>query len=186
MRRFVTQRAAARLVFIIGLFLMFLGSAFLITSLMEISRTSVLVSFLFIILGIGCAISAIKLSWRSIYLFFAALFFQAGLFLFLHALHIIPMRFSQTWPLLSIFAGIALFPAGWHRYGVLKANYIVPSVTFVILGSMLMVFALNLVSFSMAQFAKNWWPLFVLLVGLVLVLVSLGTKLQKPRDGDSA
>jgi hypothetical protein len=176
MRHFVTRRGAARFVFIIGFLFMFLGSGFLIGSLMQISRTSILLSFLLIILGISCAAFAIRISWRSLYLFYAALFLQAGLFLFLYTLRIIPIRLSQAWPLLSVFAGIALFPAGWHRYGAFKANYIVPSVTFIVLGSVLMVFALKLVSFSLAQFVRNWWPLLMVLAGLILVLGSVGTK----------
>ncbi|MDR2257950.1 MAG: DUF5668 domain-containing protein [Treponema sp.] len=175
MRLLLTRRTAARIIFIIGLFLMFLGIAFLISSLVEKSRLSVLISFSFIILGVGCAVLAIRLNKRSLYLFFAAFFLLTGLFLFLAALSIIPFSFSEAWPLLSVFSGIALFPAGWHRYGAFRSRYVVPSIAFVALGSVLMVFSLDLVSFSFAQFVKNWWPLLVVLAGLTLVLISLGT-----------
>ena len=176
MRNFVTRRAAARFVFNIGFFLMFLGSAFLIGSLVEISRVSILVSFLLIIFGINCTVFAIRFTRRSLYLFFAALFFQTGLFLFLYTQRIIPINLSHAWPLLSIFAGVSLFPAGWHRYGAFKPHYIVPSAAFVILGSILMVFALDLVSFSLAQFVRNWWPLLIAMAGLILILASLGAR----------
>jgi len=176
MRPFVTRRSTASFIFIIGFFLMFLGSAFLIESLVEVSRIAILLSFLVIVLGISCAFFAFKLKWRSVYLFFAALFLQAGIFLFLYTIHIIPFLLSQSWPLLSIFAGIAFLPAGWHRYGVIKPGYIVLSVTFIVLGIILMIFALKLVSFSLAQFIRNWWPLIVVLTGLILVLISLGAK----------
>lgn len=176
MQLFVTRRSTARFVFIIGFLLMFLGSAFLIGSLVEISQILVLVSFFLIILGISCAIFAIKLNRRSLYLFFAALFLQAGLFFFLNAMNIIHVGFLKSWPLLSIFTGIAFIPAGWHRYGIFRPNYIVLSAAFIILGSVMMVFALDLVAFSLAQFVRDWWPLLVLLAGLILVLVSLGTK----------
>ena len=172
----------ARLVFIIGFFLMFLGTAFLIGSLMEISRASILLSFLLIIAGAGCAVFAIKLNRRSLYLFFAALFLQAGIFLFLDAIKIIPVRFSHVWPLLSVFAGIALIPAGWHHYGAIKVKYMVPSAAFIILGSALMVFSMDMVTFSLSRFVLDWWPLLVLLAGLTLVLVSLSTKFPgEPR-----
>jgi hypothetical protein len=171
----LTRRTAARLVFIIGLFLMFLGSAFLLSSLAEKSQISILISFFFVILGVGCAVLAIKLHKRSLYLFFAAFFMLVGLFLFLSALSIIPFSFSQAWPLLSVFSGIALFPAGWRRYGSFRSRYVVPSIAFVALGSVLMIFSLDLVSFSFAHFMKNWWPLVVVLAGLTLVLISLGT-----------
>jgi hypothetical protein len=177
MRFLKTRKSAVRLVFIIGFLSMLLGAAFLIGSLMEISQAMVLVSFLLVLLGICCAVFTLSFNRRSSYLFYAALFFQAGLFLFLDALHIIPIDFYRTWPLLSVFVGIAFLPAGWHRYGKFKANYIVISAAFIALGSVLLVFSLNLVDFSLAQFIRNWWPLLLLLAGLTLVLISLGTRL---------
>ena len=176
MRFFVTRRSAANFIFIIGCILMFLGVAFLLESLLDLSRVSILVSFLLLLLGTGCAVFAIKLNWRSIYLFIAALFLQAGLFLFLKTLGIISMKLSQSWPLLSIFTGIALLPSGWYKFGVVKVVYIVPAVTFIILGSVLMVFALDLVAFSLAQFIHEWWPLLIVLAGLILVLLAVSTK----------
>jgi hypothetical protein len=175
MRHIVTRKTAARIIFIIGLFLMCLGSAFLLSSLVEKSRIAVMVSFLFVMLGVGCAVLALKLNKRSLYLFFAAFFMQVGLFLFFSALSILPVSFSRAWPLLSVFSGIALFPAGWRRYGSFRSRYVVPSIAFVALGSALLVFSLDLVSFSFAHFMKNWWPLLVVLAGLTLVLISLGT-----------
>jgi len=176
MRLIVTRRSAANFIFIIGFFLMFLGSAFLIESLMDISRISILLSFFLMILGICCAVFAIRLNLRSLYLFFAALFLQAGVFLFLYTLHIIPFHLSRLWPLLSVFSGIALFPAGWHKYRIIRANYLVPSVAFIILGAFLMVFALDIVPLSLAQFLRKWWSLVIVIAGLILLLISLVMK----------
>jgi hypothetical protein len=166
----------ARLFFIIGIFLMFLGNAFLLGTRVGTSRISVLAAFFFILVGSGCAVLAIKLNKRSVYLFFAAFFMLVGFFLFLSALGIIPVDFSRAWPILSIFSGLALFPAGWHRYGAFRSRYVVPSLTFVFLGSALLVFSFEMVPFSFSQFIIDWWPLLVVLGGLILVLVSLGTK----------
>jgi hypothetical protein len=170
------RRLAARFVFIIGCFLMFLGSGFLLGTLAGISRVSILSSFLFVIAGSLCAALAIRLNKRVIYLFFATFLLLVGFFLFLSALHIVPIPFSKSWPLISIFCGIALFPAGWRRFGAFKIAYVVPSIAFVFLGSALLIFSLDLVAFSFRQFMLNWWPLLIVLAGLVLVLVSLGTK----------
>ena len=171
-----TRRTVARLIFIKGLLLMFLGSAFLLGNLAGTSRISVLAAFFFVILGSGCAVLAIKLNKRSLYLFFAAFFMLVGFFLFLSALKIIPVEFSEAWPLISVFSGLALFPAGWHRYGAFRSRYVVPSIAFVILGSGLLVFSFNIVPFSFSHFMIRWWPLLVVLTGLMLVLISLGTK----------
>ncbi|MDR1955436.1 MAG: hypothetical protein LBQ30_01115 [Treponema sp.] len=169
------RRRAARLIFIIGLLLMFLGSAFLLGNIAGTSRISVLASFFFVILGSGCAVLAIKLNKRSLYLFFAAFFMLVGFFLFLSALRIIPVAFSKAWPLISVFSGLALFPAGWHRYGTLRSRYVVPSIAFVLLGCVLLIFSFGIVPFSFSQFIIQWWPLLVVLTGLILVLISLST-----------
>ncbi|MDR3342384.1 MAG: hypothetical protein LBT14_06280 [Treponema sp.] len=171
-----TRRVIAWFVFIIGLLLMFLGSAFLLGHLAGTSRVSVLLAFFFVILGSGCAVLAIKLNKRSLYLFFAAFFILVGFFLFLSALKIIPVAFSEAWPLISVFSGLALFPAGWHRYGAFRSHYVVPSLAFVMLGSVLLIFSFNMVPFSFAHFMLNWWPLIVVLAGLILVLIALSTK----------
>jgi hypothetical protein len=155
---------------------MFLGSAFLLGTIAGKLQLSVLGAFFFVILGALCAVFAIKLNKRSLYLFFAAFFIQVGFFLFLIALKIIPLEFSRWWPLLSVFSGLALFPAGWRRYGSIRSRYVVPSLTFVILGCLLLIFSFDVVPFSFKQFMLEWWPFLVVLAGLILVLIALGTR----------
>jgi cytochrome c biogenesis protein CcdA len=181
MRHDVKRRLTARLVFFGGLLLMLLGCAFLLGTLAGISRISVLAAFFFIIIGSFCAFFAVRLNKRSAYLFFATFFILLGFFLFLSSLNIVPMVFEDWWPSVSIFAGLALIPAGWHRYGVIKIRYLVPSAAFIILGAVLLIFSLGIVSFSFKQFILNWWPLLIVLAGLILVLMALGTK-NFPKD----
>jgi hypothetical protein len=176
MRILISYRSAASLLFIIGLSLMFLGTVFLFGSMKDVSKISVLTSFFFVLTGIACAVFAIKLNKRSLYLFFATFFLQLGLFLFLSALHILPVKFSQAWPVLSVFSGIALIPTGWHRYGIFRLQYLVPAGAFIVLGVFLLIFSLDLVPFSLFQFVLTWWPLLLVLAGLTLILVALGTK----------
>jgi hypothetical protein len=172
-----SRRIAAWLAFLIGLLLMFLGSAFLLGSLAGTSKFSVLLAFLFVIAGIFLALVAIKMNKRSTYLFFASFFLMAGFFLFLSALNIIPRDiFYKAWPLISIFSGLALVPAGWRRYGTFRSRYMAPALVFVVLGCALLVFSFDVVDFSFKQFILNWWPLLIALAGLLLVLISLGTK----------
>jgi hypothetical protein len=181
MMRIRFQKITARFIFIFGLLCMFLGCGFLLGTLAETSETSVLGSFFFVIIGSGCAFLAIKLNKRSLYLFLATFFLLVGFFLFLSALKIIPFIFAKGWPILSVFAGLALIPAGWHHYGKIRPWYVVPSVAFIILGCMLLIFSLDVVSFSFKQFMLDRWPLLLVLAGLILVLISLGTK-GRPED----
>ncbi|GHV17232.1 hypothetical protein FACS189493_4480 [Spirochaetia bacterium] len=175
------RRVIAQVVFVGGLLLMLLGSAFLLGTISGTSRVSVLFAFFFVIIGSGSAILAVKLNKRSFYLFFATFFILVGFFLFLSSLRIVPITLQHWWPLISVFAGLALLPSGWHAYGVVRVRYVVPAIAFVVLGTVLLIFSLDMVSFSFKQFILQWWPLVVALAGLILVLVSLGTK-NKTED----
>jgi hypothetical protein len=172
----LTRRLAARLAFITGLFLMVLGAVFLLGSLEGSSRVSVTAAFLFVLFGALCAFFAIRLNKRSSYLFAAAFCFMVGIFLFLQAIRIIPFPFSQAWPLLSVFSGLALLPAGWRKYGGFSSRFFVPACAFVILGCVMLVFSFDVAPFSFSHFILEWWPILFVLCGLVLILISLGTK----------
>ena len=175
MRSKLFRKFAASLVFFAGLFLMILGITFLFGFLEGTSRISVFFAFLLVVTGAFCAVLAIRLNKRYTYLFFASFLMMSGLFLFLSALGIIPLPFSRAWPLLSVFSGLALLPVGWRRYGTFRKRYIVPSLAFVALGCVLLIFSLRVVPFSFRQFINEWWPLVFLFGGLTLVLISLGS-----------
>jgi hypothetical protein len=172
----ILHRIAARIIFIIGLIFMLLGIAFLFGSMNEISSAAIFLSFLVVVAGCFLAFFSIRLNKSSAYLFFASFFILTGFFLFLSALRIIPVAFSHAWPLLSVFSGLALLPAGWRRYSRFRANFVVPSIVFLFLGCGLLIFSFRMVPFSFSQFILNWWPLLFALGGILLVLLSLGTK----------
>ncbi|MDR0388898.1 MAG: hypothetical protein LBH73_02390 [Spirochaetaceae bacterium] len=169
------RKTTAKYVFMLGLLFMLLGSALLLASMTDSSRLPVLGSFLVVVSGVALAALAIKLNRRSVYLFFAAFFIQMGLFLFLSAVHVISEPFSRLWPLLSVFAGLSLIPSGWHRYHVLRSRYVVPAGAFVFLGCMLLPFSLKMLPFSFARFISAWWPLLIILAGLILMLIALSS-----------
>jgi hypothetical protein len=171
-----SNRRAARGVFFAGLVLMIFGCIILLDAIIGISRLSVLWSSLCVIIGVLCAVLAIKLNKRPAYLFFAAFFMQIALFLFLSALRIVPFTLAQGWPFLAIFVGLALLPPGWRHYRTIRYRYLIPSLAFTALGCMLLVFSLKVVSFSFKQFFIAWWPLLLVLAGLLLILLSVSTK----------
>ncbi|MDR2312949.1 MAG: hypothetical protein LBE02_00255 [Spirochaetaceae bacterium] len=170
-----TRRITAHIIFIAGLFLMLLGIGFLLGTMTGISRLSVLWPSLFVIIGAFCAVLAIKLNKRTLYLFFATFFILIGLFLFLSALKIIPITLIQGWPLLSVFSGLALLPAGLRYYRAFRYKYLIPSLAFVVLGCTLLVFSFKVVSFSFKRFVVNWWPLLIVLGGIILILLSFSS-----------
>jgi len=176
MQSILTRRTAARLFFIIGFLLAALGFIFFQGSITNISGVDMLISLPLVMIGIGCAVIAIRLNKSSLYLFFAAFAIQVGVLIFLLGMEILPVDYSRLWPFLSIFTGIALVPVGLYRYGTVRFRSLVPTLAFIFLGAVMLIFSLKLVSFSLSQFIKDWWPLLIVLCGLILMFVSLGTK----------
>ena len=169
----MTRKSTASAVFFLGLCLMILGTTFLFGFLERASQISIFLAFLLVVAGVFCTILAVRLNKRSSYLFFGSFFLMAGIYLFLSAMAVFPLGFSRAWPLLSVFSGLALLPAGWRRHGGFKTSFFVPSCAFVILGCFLLFFSLRVVPFSFREFIITWWPLLFLLGGLTLVLTSL-------------
>jgi len=153
---------------------------FLISTYATLPRLQIFGAVLVIIIGACCAVLAIKMNKRSFYLFVAAFFILTGLFLFFKILGLITLTMIQSLPLFSVFAGLALLPAGWHRYNEFKAAYLVPSAAFIVLGGFLLLFSLKVTHFSFRQFMLEWWPLLMLMAGIMLILLSLSGK--KPRN----
>lgn len=176
MQSILTRRTAARLFFIIGFLLAALGFIFFQGSITNISGTYMLISLPLVLIGVGCAVAAVKLNKSSLYFFFAAFAIQVGVLILLIGMEILPVDYSRLWPFLSVFSGIALIPTGLHRYGVVRFRYLVPSLAFIFLGAVMLIFSLKLVPFSLSQFIKDWWPFLIVLCGLILMFVSLGTK----------
>jgi hypothetical protein len=106
-----------------------------------------------------------------------------GSFLFLSAMKIIPFSLKEGWPLLSVFAGLALLPAGWRHYRSIRYRYLIPAAGFVALGCILLVFSFRVAPFSFKRFIITWWPLVLVVAGILLVLLSLVSK-AKTGNGD--
>ncbi|MDR0410668.1 MAG: hypothetical protein LBH75_01675 [Treponema sp.] len=168
----------ARFIFIAGLFLTLIGIVFLLGNLTDVSQKHLFLSFLFGLVGAG----AISFNKRAIYLFFASFFIMTGPFLFLSALNIFPFSIKEIWPLAAVFSGLALVPVGWRKYGRLHPVFVVPAVTFIVLGGILLVFSFRVVSFNFRQFVLDRWPLFFVLAGIVLVLLALSNKRVEKRS----
>jgi len=177
------RKTTARFIFIIGLFLMILGTTFLFGPMEGRSRVSLFIAFLLVITGVFCAFLAIKLNKRTAYLFLSTFFMLSGIFLLLLALDIIPLTLTQAWPFLSVIAGASLLPLALRRRGGFKPSYFVSSCVFIIMGLILLIFSLNVVPITFRQFIQEWWPVLLIFCGLILVLTSLSVKKRiNPND----
>ncbi|MDR1903783.1 MAG: hypothetical protein LBQ88_16060 [Treponema sp.] len=170
----LTRKLTARIIYIIGFLLMFMGNVFLISAYTGPAHVPVFVSFFLVILGSACAAIAVKFDKRSVFLFSVLFFFLIGVFLFLSVIRIIPISFTQSWPLLSVFAGLALLSTGMSKYGYSNNRFVIPAAAFIVLGLILLIFSFDIVPFSFRDFMTNSWPVFV--IGAACILIFAGVR----------
>jgi hypothetical protein len=168
------KKIFARIIFCAGVILSLSGVVFILLNFASITRWQITGSFIFLIIGGLCVFFAIKLKRKPLYLFFAALFILIILFLLFKITGVIKLTLKQSWPMLSVFSGLALLPAGRRRYGDIRRIYLVPSIAMVALGGFLMLFSLRITSFSFKQFALEWGPVVIIISGIMLLLLLLG------------
>jgi uncharacterized membrane protein HdeD (DUF308 family) len=171
----IKKKKIARIIFYVGILLSLAGSVFLLFNFTSITGLQVVIAFLLLIIGGLCVFFAVKLRKKSLYLFFAAFFALIWLFLMFKVCGVITLNLRQSWPLLSVFTGIALLLAGINRYDKVRRIYLIPSVALIVLGCFLLLFSLKITSFSFKQFVLDWCPVIVIMSGITLILFSIGS-----------
>lgn len=85
------------------------------------------------------------------------------------ALGLFNLTLDKIWPVGMIFCGVSLIPAGYYGYHRLRTAYIFPSVLIIILGILFSLFSFDIIPVSLARLAAQWWPVFLILLGCVLI-----------------
>jgi len=115
--------------------------------------------------------------------FFLGLLFQLIGFLFiLIDLELISYAFSQLWPVVLIFAGFCLFVTNFYKQSRILKQFLVPAVLLFCLGLVFLLFSLHLFNFTFSQFVVEWWPLFIVVMGIILVVLFFINKKKVPVE----
>lgn len=162
----------AELAFILGVLLAVTGVSALLYSV----RTGRLFMLVLAAMVMSCSFIFFRLATslrRNPRYFFVASFASLmSLFMFLRFFEVITAPITALWPLLVITSGLSLFAAGYFAYRKMVLSIIVPSFAFVLMGALFLLFSFGIVNFSFKSFFLQWWPLFLLFAGLLLLLVS--------------
>ncbi|MCR4822189.1 MAG: hypothetical protein K5873_04880 [Treponema sp.] len=105
-----------------------------------------------------------------------AIFFFAGLLLFFMGLFttfvltdVLPFEARNLWPIAVIVSGICLDLTCIFKHRKLRGVYFTPSVIIVILGTIFLLFSLNVIKVPFTVFISKWGPLALILAGAVLI-----------------
>ncbi|MDR3356537.1 MAG: hypothetical protein LBO04_05035 [Spirochaetaceae bacterium] len=170
MQHGIRRKKIARTMFYAGIVLSLSASLFLAFYFSSSTGLQLIISLLVFIIGSLCVFFAVKLRPCSLYIFFAAFLTLLGVFLLFRASGVITAGLKQSWPVLSVFSGVALLLSGSRRYDGIDSSHLIPSVALIVLGLFLLIFSLKITSFSFKQFVLDWCPVIVIMSGIMLVL----------------
>ncbi|MDR2842589.1 MAG: hypothetical protein LBV52_05255 [Spirochaetaceae bacterium] len=181
MQGHVKKRNQRLSILIIGFVLFSTGTILVLSTFSDLSNVSVLVSAIAVIIGFLSYILTVKLKKPAWYLFISLIIGFVGLyFLILFSNAFAPyFTFGRTWPVFSILVGIALIPVGWRRYGGFKLFYVVPAISFVVLGAFLFLLSSGILQIDVKKFILKALPVFMVISGLFMIFASLFTSKKK-------
>ncbi len=132
------------------------------------------------------------LSLSAVFLFLAFAFIKNGLFLFLGIFsfltgivfllgdtELVNPTMRNLWPLIVVASGISLFPAGIYKLKRIRTVYLFPAIALVGLGLFFFLFSMHIVKISFVQFFSKWWPAFLIIFGIALVVIFLWQQSHK-------
>lgn len=97
--------------------------------------------------------------------------FLTGILLLLIDAHIIPYSIGNLWPVVVMFGGVCILLSGGYRAHRLRPGFTVPAVAIILLGILFLLFSLDIITAPLSQVVALWWPVFLIIAGLGLVIM---------------
>lgn len=123
-------------------------------------------------------------SLASVWLFFGTAFVLSAILLIIRGFLEWPL--SWYWPLFMIVLGLSSLALGWRRHRRPRAVYMVPAFSFVVLGVFFSLFSFDVIRFSFRRFFAEWWPVFLIAAGLVLLVLYFYNRTRFARTSGKA
>lgn len=110
-----------------------------------------------------------NLGTESRYVFWGLFCLSTGLLFLLINAELVFYKIAHLWPLVVFFCGGSLLCSGLYRRKRLGVSYLVPAVCLMLLGLFCLLFSLDIITESFTAFAIKWWPVSLIIAGIVLV-----------------
>ncbi len=172
-----------KLVLIAGLFFVFVGCSLIVAFFSPSESYYFLVpptlAFVF-----GTTILYFNLVGKkhTYYTFIGLLLTSAWLPLLLVSAQVIPYTMSEMWPIMVILSALMLIPLGFIRYGFLPISFVVSGCVLFGLGSIFLLFSLDIIKMSITAFVSKWWPMTFVVFGLLLIWLFFYTKKHEKEN----
>lgn len=153
----------------IGFICIFAGLFLLVHPFAGVGDVLPFVNICLIIFGaLSFYFALIKYHHAPLFFFGLYLCLAATLFLFVSS-GFLPVGWDRLWPSGVILCGICLILTCLFRHHRLLSAYIVPGLILILLGAFFLLFSLDIITMSFREFVTRWWPIFLIIAGLLLV-----------------
>ena len=154
-----------------GLVFILAGFFLLVNFSRTFFETFPIVSVMAIVAGIVvlyCSLTLLK----GAFVFFVGFYaLCVGAFALFTSSSLCPFSFAQSWPISAILCAVSLLVTSLAKYRRIKSSYAYPSVAIGFLGGAFLLFSADVVKLSFTAFMARWWPIFLVVLGIVLVVL---------------
>ncbi|RPJ09343.1 MAG: hypothetical protein EHM28_01805 [Spirochaetaceae bacterium] len=85
---------------------------------------------------------------------------------------VIPVKsFERIWPVFMDIAGLSLIPYALKRKKKARTGILISSVTLILMSLLFFPFSLKLTDLGFAEFAVRWWPIIIIIIGIIVTLI---------------
>ena len=95
----------------------------------------------------------------------------SGIYILLSSTILAMQEIRKIWPVFMLITGISLIPYGMRKKGEYRKRVFVPSAAIILLSFFFLPFSLRLFTMRFLTFATIWWPVLIIIMGLVLVII---------------
>lgn len=127
----------------------------------------------FLILGFLCLYISFAFVRKPYLIFFGILFSLSACFSTLFVQEVIPFGIRQWWPVYGCLGGISLILSSMVTHRRLKARFLIPSVTLIILGLFFLLFSLDIIKVPLSKFFAVTGPVLMIIAGITIIILFL-------------
>ena len=166
-------KSFANCVLVLGLFLILAGIFLLVDHSEHATRVFAFRPVFFMVIGSVFLFVSFAFTENG-YTIFAGLFaLLMGIVFLLIDTHIIPYSFREMWPTIMIGCGISLMPSVFYKFRRIRSVYLFPAIVMCVLGFVFLMFSMHVFPFTFRHFMLKWWPLLIILGGVILICIFL-------------
>ncbi|MBN2051351.1 MAG: hypothetical protein JW760_12940 [Spirochaetales bacterium] len=159
---------------ILSVLFILLGGSFLLWTSGFLSSFGRLWPVPLILLGLFLLYVTFFKGGPDIYIFPGVIISLVGIFVILKERFLSESTLGMIWPVFMMITGIAFFPYAGRKRGYRRLSFIISGITVILLAVSFLPFSLGLTNRSLTGFVSLWWPVLIIILGIILLVVYIG------------